>query len=255
MQYTVFFLFTTKTLENQFVHLILPEEAEIQLRPTWSGLQSTCDCRYHYLPVLHVRCHKNTLQPFQRYNNIRGVKARSYRTKFWSSKPVFRCVSCSSWVPVCFLWSPTLRPECYCTPHFPLLHPGPFHATNRKNRESYSMTSAYCVYLFVLSAASSVLQSVHAHHIDSSMLPVMDLVVPYYRTAVRSDLNASQGISINIISLNEAPPITKYVNASLVSIEDGISPRLWADSSLYRSSTRQNNQFTVSWVLSKLSKS
>jgi len=72
------------------------------------------------------------------------------------------------------------------------------------------------------------------HHIDSSMLPVMDLVVPYYRTAVRSDLNASQGISINIISLNEAPPISKYVNASLVSIEDGISPRLKADISFYR---------------------
>lgn len=89
---------------------------------------------------------------------------------------------------------------------------------------------------FVLSAACNLLQSVpvHAHHIDSSMLPVMDLVVPYYRTAVRSDLNASQGISINIISLNEAPPITKYVNASLVSIEDGISPRLRADISLYR---------------------
>ncbi len=82
-----------------------------------------------------------------------------------------------------------------------------------------------CTCLFC-QQASSVLQSVHAHHIDSSMLPVMDLVVPYYRTAVRSDLNASQGISINIISLNEAPPITKYVNASLVSIEDGISPRL-----------------------------
>lgn len=166
------------------------------------------------------------------------MKARSYRTKFWSSKPVFRCVSCSSWVPVCFLWSPTLRPECCCTPHFPLLHPGPFHATNRnrQNKESYSMISAYCAYFFVLSAAWNVLQLVHvyAHHIDSSMLPVMDLVVPYYRTAVRSDLNASQGISINIISLNEAPPITKYVNASLVSIEDGISPRLRADSSLYR---------------------
>ncbi len=36
MQYTVFcfVFFTTKTLENQFVRLILPEEAEIQLRPT-----------------------------------------------------------------------------------------------------------------------------------------------------------------------------------------------------------------------------
>lgn len=29
-----FFFFTTKTLENQFVLLILPEEAEIKLHPT-----------------------------------------------------------------------------------------------------------------------------------------------------------------------------------------------------------------------------
>ncbi len=257
MQYTVFFCF-----------FLLPRLLKINLyawyflkKQKFNYVLPDLDSRVHvivdiiifqYSMSVVIKIHSNL---FRDITILGGVKARSYRTKFWSSKPVFRCVSCSSWVPVCFLWSPTLRPECYCTPHFPLLHPGPFHATNRKNRESYSMTRAYCVYLFVLSAASSVLQSVHAHHIDSSMLPVMDLVVPYYRTAVRSDLNASQGISINIISLNEAPPITKYVNASLVSIEDGISPRLWADSSLYRSSSRQINQFTVCWVLSELSKS
>lgn len=73
--------------------------------------------------------------------------------------------------------------------------------------------------------------NVHAHHIDPSMLAIMDLVVSHDRTAVCSDLNSSQRISINIISLNKASTITKYVNAPLVSIEDGISPRISTETS------------------------
>lgn len=57
------------------------------------------------------------------------------------------------------------------------------------------------------------------------MLSIMYLVVSDYRAAVGSDLNASQGISINIIALYETSAITKYVNAPLVSIEDGITPK------------------------------
>lgn len=56
------------------------------------------------------------------------------------------------------------------------------------------------------------------------MLAIMYLVVSDYRAAVGSDLNASQGVSINIIALYETSAITKYVNAPLVAIEDGISP-------------------------------
>lgn len=52
----------------------------------------------------------------------------------------------------------------------------------------------------------------------------MDLIVSDYRTAVGSDLNTSQGVSINIIALYETSAITKYVNAPLVSIEDSITP-------------------------------
>lgn len=56
------------------------------------------------------------------------------------------------------------------------------------------------------------------------MLSIMYLVVSDYRAAVGSDLNASQGVSINIITLYETSAITKYVNTPLVSIEDGITP-------------------------------
>lgn len=57
------------------------------------------------------------------------------------------------------------------------------------------------------------------------MLSIVYLVVSDYRAAVGSDLNASQGVSINIIALYETSAITKYVNAPLVSIEDSIAPR------------------------------
>lgn len=56
------------------------------------------------------------------------------------------------------------------------------------------------------------------------MLSIVYLVVSDYRAAVGSDLNASQGVSINIIALYETSAITKYVNTPLVSIEDGITP-------------------------------
>lgn len=56
------------------------------------------------------------------------------------------------------------------------------------------------------------------------MLSIMYLVVSDYRAAVSSDLNASQGVSINIIPLYETSAITKYVYTPLVSIKNGITP-------------------------------
>jgi len=78
------------------------------------------------------------------------MKFRLYQKKFWSSKPVFHCVSCSFWVLACFLWSPTRRPECCCIPHFLLLHPGPSHAKNRNGQLRYDQ-SILTVYTFFVS--------------------------------------------------------------------------------------------------------
>lgn len=62
-----------------------------------------------------------------------------------------------------------------------------------------------------------------AHHIDSPMLSIMDLVVADDGAAVGPDLDARQGIAVYIIAFNETPSITKYVYTALVAIEDGIS--------------------------------
>lgn len=56
------------------------------------------------------------------------------------------------------------------------------------------------------------------------MLTIMDLVVPHDGAAVGSDLDSRQGVTIDVITFYQTPPISKYVDPSLVTIEYSISP-------------------------------
>lgn len=62
------------------------------------------------------------------------------------------------------------------------------------------------------------------YHIDAPVLPVVDLVVPYNGAAVGSDLDSRQGVTVDIVTLYQTPPISKYVHSSLVTIKYGVSP-------------------------------
>lgn len=55
------------------------------------------------------------------------------------------------------------------------------------------------------------------------MLSIMDLIMPYDRAAVGSDLDSRQGVTINIVTLYQTPAISKYVHTSLVTVEYSIS--------------------------------
>lgn len=61
------------------------------------------------------------------------------------------------------------------------------------------------------------------YHIDAPVLSIVDLVMPYNRAAVGSDLNTRQGIAIDVITLYQTPSISEYVHTSLVTIEYGVS--------------------------------
>lgn len=61
------------------------------------------------------------------------------------------------------------------------------------------------------------------HHVDSSVLPVVDLVVPYDGAAVGSDLDAGQGVAVNVIALYQAPAVTEDVHAALVAVKYSVS--------------------------------
>lgn len=56
------------------------------------------------------------------------------------------------------------------------------------------------------------------------MLAVMDLVVSDNRAAVRPDLDSCQGITVDVVSFNEASAVTKNINATLVAVKNGIAP-------------------------------
>ena len=56
------------------------------------------------------------------------------------------------------------------------------------------------------------------------MLSIVDLVVPNDGAAVCPDLNASQGIAIDVVAFYKTPSIAKYVNTALVPVEDGVAP-------------------------------
>lgn len=61
------------------------------------------------------------------------------------------------------------------------------------------------------------------HHVDSSVLSVVDLVVPYDGAAVGSDLDAGQGVAVNVVALYQAPAVAEDVHAALVAVEYGVS--------------------------------
>lgn len=56
------------------------------------------------------------------------------------------------------------------------------------------------------------------------MLAVMDLVVSDNRAAVRPDLDSSQGVTVDVVSFNEASAITKNIHTTLVAVKNGIAP-------------------------------
>lgn len=62
------------------------------------------------------------------------------------------------------------------------------------------------------------------YHVYAAMLAIVDLVVSDNRAAVRPYLDSCQGVTIDVITFNEASAITKYINATLVPIENGIAP-------------------------------
>lgn len=54
----------------------------------------------------------------------------------------------------------------------------------------------------------------------------MDLVVPYNRAAVGSDLDSSQGVTVDVVTFYQTSPISKYVHPSLVTVENSISSEI-----------------------------
>jgi hypothetical protein len=62
------------------------------------------------------------------------------------------------------------------------------------------------------------------YHVDATMLSVVDLVVAYNWAAIGSNLDSSQSVAMDIIPLDQATPITKYVHAPLVTVKDCIAP-------------------------------
>lgn len=64
------------------------------------------------------------------------------------------------------------------------------------------------------------------YHIYSSMLAIMNLVVPDNRAAICPDLDSCQGVTIDVVSFNEASAITKNINSTLVTIKNGVAPVL-----------------------------
>lgn len=57
------------------------------------------------------------------------------------------------------------------------------------------------------------------------MLAIVDLVVSDNRAAVRPDLDSRQGVTVDVISFDEASAVAKNINATLVAVENGIAPK------------------------------
>lgn len=66
----------------------------------------------------------------------------------------------------------------------------------------------------------------HIYHVNASMLSIMDLVMPYNGAAVGSNLDPRQGVTVDVVTFYQTPPISKYVHPSLVTIEYSISPEM-----------------------------
>lgn len=47
--------------------------------------------------------------------------------------------------------------------------------------------------------------------------------MPYDGAAVSSDLDARQGVAVNVVALYQAPAVAEDVHAALVAVEYGVS--------------------------------
>jgi len=75
------------------------------------------------------------------------------------------------------------------------------------------------------------------------VLAIVDLVVSDNRAAVRPDLDTRQGVTVDVISFNEASAITENINATLVAIKNGIAPIVGQSNSF--SYKTVNGQFSI----------
>ena len=74
------------------------------------------------------------------------------------------------------------------------------------------------------------------YHVNAAMLAVMDLVVSDNGAAVCPDLDSCQGVTVDVISFDEASAITKNVDATLIAIKNGIAP-IWTKTRHFRAWT------------------
>lgn len=68
------------------------------------------------------------------------------------------------------------------------------------------------------------------------MLAIVDLVMPDNRAAVCPDLNSCQGITIDVVSFNEASAVSKDIHSTLVAIKNGIAPASGQNNKFYKKS-------------------
>lgn len=54
------------------------------------------------------------------------------------------------------------------------------------------------------------------------MLAIVDLVMPDNRAAICPDLDSCQGVTIYVVSFDEAAAIAKNIHTSLVAVKNGI---------------------------------
>lgn len=55
-------------------------------------------------------------------------------------------------------------------------------------------------------------------HINTPVLPVVNLVVPHDGITISPNLNARQCIPVNIVVLDQSAPLTEYINTALVPV-------------------------------------
>ena len=53
---------------------------------------------------------------------------------------------------------------------------------------------------------------------------MVDLVVPYYRVAVGANLYAGEGVTVDVVVLDEASPLAEDIHAALVAVVDLVFP-------------------------------
>lgn len=56
------------------------------------------------------------------------------------------------------------------------------------------------------------------------MLAIVDLIVPDDGAAVCPDLDSCEGVTVDVVSFDEASAIPENINATLIAIKNGITP-------------------------------